>query len=156
MNDGLFLAVVVGGLLAMFVVFALIFAARYTKVGADEALIITGLKQANGATCRVVFGGGTFVWPVLELARRMSLAPVPFQAGNGRRLAEGYVRIKKDRKAIAKAAEHFVSMTSQDVGRIAAQAVESALGGDDVPARAAEALEPMGLEIVSLSVKDRA
>ena len=154
MNDYL-PAIIVGAMLGILMVNALVFALRFTRVGPDEALVITGRKLANGDTCRVVISGGTFVWPVLEQARRLSLAPVPVQAGNGRRLAEGYVRIRRDKKAVVKAAERFVSMSSQDLGRIASQVVESALGGEDVPARAAEALEPLGLEIVSLSVKDR-
>ncbi|HEX7898459.1 MAG TPA: hypothetical protein VF950_11910 [Planctomycetota bacterium] len=156
MTDGLFLAFVVGGMLAASFVFALVFAIRFTRVGPDEALIITGLKQQNGERFRVVIAGGTFVWPVLEMARRLSLAPIPVQAGNGRRLADGFVRIKPDRKAVAKAAERFVSMSPQDLGRAVSQIVESALNADAPAAAAAEALEPMGLEIVSLSVKDRA
>ena len=156
MNDSLPLALLTGGLLLAFITFALIFAKRYTRVGPDEALIISGMRQPGGETQRVVFVGGTFVWPVLEQARRFSLAPVSIAASNGRVLVDGYVRIRKEKKAVVAAAERFLSISPQEIGRIAGQVVESLLASDDVPRRAAEALAPMGLEIVSLTLKDRA
>lgn len=155
MSDGAVLAIVVGFLLLNSFVWAFTFATRYKRVGPDEALVVTGMRQRDGTGVRVVLAGGTFVWPVLEQFKRLSLAPTPIQAGNGRRLAEGFVRIKPEKPAVAKAAERFLSMSSQDVGRLASQAVEGALNADDPRAAAAAALEPLGLEIVSLSVKDR-
>jgi len=154
MNDYL-PAIIVGAMLVIFAIQALVFALHYKRVGPDEALVITGMKHRNGQTERIVLAGGTFVWPVLEQARRLSLAPVPISASSGRFLAEGHVRIRKDRKAVAKAAERFLSMSPQELGKIAGQVVEGLLAAGDVPAKAAEALEPLGLEIVSLSVKDR-
>lgn len=155
MNESMLIVLIVAGMLAALLVFGLVFAARFVKAGPDEALVVSGLKQRDGSSQRIVLGGGTFVWPVLEQARRLSLAPIPVSASSGRFLAEGHVRVRKDRKAVALAAERFLSISPPEIGKIAAQAVEGALAAKDVETSAAAALEPLGLEIVSLSVKDR-
>ena len=54
--------------------FIMIWASRYTKVGPNEVLVISGRKHrardAEGRAItrgfRMVQGGGTFVWPVIE------------------------------------------------------------------------------------------
>ncbi len=147
-----------GALLLQVLVFALVFAKRYTRVRPDEALVVSGMRQRNGTTQRILLAGGTFVWPVLEHAHRLSLAPIPLTASAGRLLVEAHVRIRKDPKAVAQAAERFLSITPPEIGAIAAQVVDGLLRAspDGLPERAAEALAPLGLEIVSLTVKDRA
>src|SRR5436309_507820 len=75
------LAIVVVVLLFGFFVFAAIFAGRYTKVGPNQVLILSGRKhkfvEADGNVqtrgFRVVKGGGTFVLPVLEKVDVLSL-----------------------------------------------------------------------------------
>ena len=62
-------------------IFFLLFAARYTKVGPNEVLIVSGINQkvvdSTGRERTVGFrikkGGGTFVWPVFEKAEILSL-----------------------------------------------------------------------------------
>src|SRR5512134_3869834 len=69
------------GLLFVLFVFAAIYASRYVKVGPNEVLIVSGRKRrmpdARGVErivgFRVVKGGGTFVFPVLEKAEVLSL-----------------------------------------------------------------------------------
>ena len=78
-GGGVFLtAVVVIGLLLMLFIFFIMFVSRYTKVGPNEVLIVSGrshkVVDAQGRTksvgFRVVNGGGTFVWPIFERPRR--------------------------------------------------------------------------------------
>ena len=62
-------------------IFAGIWASRYTKVGPNQVLIISGRKRRivdpDGATrevgFRIVKGGGVFVWPVFEKVDLLSL-----------------------------------------------------------------------------------
>ena len=60
----------------------LFIAGRYQKVGPNEALVISGrgtfrVDPSSGRKerigYRIVKGGGTVVWPVLERAERLSL-----------------------------------------------------------------------------------
>ena len=68
-----FLPVVVGGgLLVMFLIFTLLMSKRYRKVSPNEALIITGRKSGFGHFS-IVTGGATFVIPILEEAKSISL-----------------------------------------------------------------------------------
>src|SRR5947208_12227811 len=61
-------------LLFVFFVFAGIWASRYTKVGPNEVLVISGRKRRvldpdgtlREVGFRIVKGGGVFVWPVFE------------------------------------------------------------------------------------------
>ena len=69
------------GFLAVIVILLIIVGNRWVKVGPNEVLIVSGRKQkvrgADGKAMelgfRLVRGGGTFVWPVVEMAEVMSL-----------------------------------------------------------------------------------
>ena len=77
---GIGAAVTVGILLVVFVSLA-VWASRYTKVGPNEVLIISGRRyrvtdpsgQVIDRGFRVVKGGGTFVMPVVEKVDILSL-----------------------------------------------------------------------------------
>src|SRR3989338_3344979 len=53
----------------MFIIFVVAMAKRYIKVGLNEALIISGGRRG----VRIVKGGGTFVWPIVEEAQYLLL-----------------------------------------------------------------------------------
>ena len=80
-NTTLWAVLLVGGILFCVFVFLVLFAARYTKVGPNEVLIISGrshrVSDGRGGEKEVGFrikkGGGTFVIPVLEKAEVLSL-----------------------------------------------------------------------------------
>ena len=75
------IAVVVAGLVVMIFILLAIWAGRYTKVGPNEVLIVSGRKHryvdpdgtVQGRGFRVVKGGGTFIIPVLEKMDVLSL-----------------------------------------------------------------------------------
>src|SRR4051812_32798645 len=78
----LFRAVAIAGIvLVVFFIFLGMFASRYTKVGPNEVLVISGRKRrivdAEGRVSsvgfRIVKGGGVFVWPVFEKVDILSL-----------------------------------------------------------------------------------
>ena len=69
------------GILIVIFSFAGIWASRYTKVGPNQVLVVSGNKhrfvEADGTVqfrgFRIVKGGGTFVWPVFEKVDVLSL-----------------------------------------------------------------------------------
>ena len=90
MQTHLFLAdvgtttLIIGGVAAFLFVFFMfigIWASRYTKVGPNQVLVISGRKHQvidpDGTTrnigFRIVKGGGVFVWPVYEKVDILSL-----------------------------------------------------------------------------------
>ena len=74
-------APVVIGMVVLFFLAILVWASRYTKVGPNEVLIVSGRRQTvtggDGRTSKVGFrivrGGGTFVMPVVERVDILSL-----------------------------------------------------------------------------------
>ena len=135
------IALLVVGLLVAFIIFALIFAARYVKVGPNEVLIVSGMKHtmADGRSVgfRVKKGGGTFVWPVLEKAETLSLELMTIDvktpsvyAINGvpiRVDGVAQIKVKGEETAIRTAAEQFLSKTPNEIMQIAHQTLEGHL-----------------------------
>src|SRR5258706_803658 len=136
---------VVGGILFSVFVFFLLFAARYTKVGPNEVLIVSGrthrVVDAKGIEKEVGFrikkGGGTFVWPVLEKAEVLSLelmtidvkTPSVYTITGVPVRVDGVAQIKVrgEETAIRTAAEQFLSKTPTEVMSIAHQTLEGHL-----------------------------
>ncbi|MDR7611593.1 MAG: SPFH domain-containing protein [Armatimonadota bacterium] len=122
-----------------------LWAARYTKVGPNEVLIISGRRRRvrgpDGSVrtvgYRLVLGGGTFVWPVREKVQRLSLELMTLEV----RAAEVYtahaipvtvdgvaqVRVRSDEAGIATAAQQFLSRSREDVMRTVQQTLEGHL-----------------------------
>ncbi|HZE99177.1 MAG TPA: SPFH domain-containing protein [Planctomycetota bacterium] len=136
---------VVFALLFVTVVFGILFAARYTKVGPNEVLIISGrthrVEDGRGGTKEVGFrikkGGGTFVVPVLEKAEVLSLelmtidvkTPSVYSISGVPVRVDGVAQIKVrgEETAIRTAAEQFLSKTPTEVMAIAHQTLEGHL-----------------------------
>ncbi len=131
--------VILGVLVAAAVV---VWAVRYTKVGPNEVLIISGRRRTvtgldgrrRTVGYRLVQGGGTFVWPIKEKVQRMSLELMTLEV----RTPEVYtvtavpvtvdavaqVKIKGDEESIAVAAEQFLSRSREDVMKTVLQTLE--------------------------------
>ena len=135
----------VGALLFVFFTFVVIFASRYTKVGPNEVLVISGRKhkiaEADGTTrevgFRIVKGGGVFVWPVLEKVDILSLelltidvqTPEVYTSKGVPVKVDGVAqtKVKGDDISIATAAEQFLSKGVDDIKNIAMQTLEGHL-----------------------------
>ncbi|MEE9912255.1 MAG: flotillin family protein [Deltaproteobacteria bacterium] len=132
------------GVIAVVIVLILLlkmYANRYTKVGPNEVLVVSGLnrKIPSGQTVgfRLVKGGGTFVWPIFEKVDFLSLELMTLDV----RLKEVYtvtgvsinvdgvaqVKIKGEDQAIRTAAERFLGRTEDQIKSIALQTVEGHL-----------------------------
>ncbi len=135
----------VGSLLFVFFVFVIIWASRYTKVGPNQVLVVSGRKhrivEADGTTrevgFRIVKGGGVFVWPVLEKVDILSLelltidvqTPEVYTSKGVPVKVDGVAqtKVKGDDISIATAAEQFLSKGVEDIKNIAMQTLEGHL-----------------------------
>ncbi len=131
-------------LVAVVIIFA-IFASRYTKVGPNEVLVISGRKRhvvdPDGKTrdvgFRIVKGGGVFVWPVFEKVDILSLelltidvmTPEVYTSKGVPVKVDGVaqIKIKGDDVSIATAAEQFLSKTTDEIKNVATQTMEGHL-----------------------------
>jgi flotillin len=165
-------------------------AARYTKVGPNEVLIVSGRRRTvvdregrrRTLGYRVIWGGGTVVWPIIEQARRLSLelmglevkTPEVYTVHGVPVAVDGvaHVKVRGDEEAIQAAAEHFLSRPQEEIMKTALQIVEghmrAVLGtisieelytqrrefAERVKELASRDLAKMGLEIVSLTIRN--
>src|ERR671930_1992 len=176
--------IVAGSVLAALLLIAFaVWAHQYTKVGPNEVLIISGRRARRGDHgYRIVRGGGTYVRPFRERVQRLSLELMQFEVKTAETYTthgvpvqiDGVcmVRIDASEQGIERAAQQFLSRGGEDIVRTAMQAVEghmrAAVGGLSIEdiyrerARlvaavrelAAPDLESMGLQIVSLTIRN--
>lgn len=125
--------------------FLIIWASRYTKVGPNQVLVISGRKRhmldPDGTTrdvgFRIVKGGGVFVYPVIEKVDLLSLelltidvqTPEVYTSKGVPVLVDGVaqIKVKGDDVSIATAAEQFLSKGTDEIKNIATQTLEGHL-----------------------------
>ncbi len=135
----------VGAFLFVFFMFIGIWASRYTKVGPNQVLVISGRKHRiadpDGAVrevgFRIVKGGGVFVWPVYEKVDLLSLelltidvqTPEVYTSKGVPVLVDGVaqIKVKGDDISISTAAEQFLSKGTEEIKNIATQTLEGHL-----------------------------
>lgn len=178
---------ILAALLFVVVIFIMIsiFVGRYVKVGPDEALIVSGRKKKlpNGQVVgfRIVRGGATFVWPIFEISKTISLRIMPLDVNSSAYTSQGVqvtvdgiaqVKIDSSQEAIATAAEQFLSLKEDEIKRIATQTLEGHLRSivgnltveeinqnrdafaQKVQELAAGDLANMGLKIISFTIRE--
>ena len=178
---------ILAAILLVVVIFIMIsvFVGRYVKVGPDEALIVSGRKKklANGQVVgfRIVRGGATFVWPILEISKTISIRIMPLDVNSSAYTSQGVqvtvdgiaqVKIDSSQEAIATAAEQFLSHKEEEIKRIATQTLEGHLRSivgnltveeinqnrdafaQKVQELAAGDLANMGLKIISFTIRE--
>lgn len=178
-------------LIFVLLVLAFIYASRYKKVGPNEVLVISGRGQAykdpiSGQTTRrsyrLVRGGGTFVWPVLERVDDLSLEIMTIDVVTARVYTKvgvpvtvdgvAQIKVRGDDVSISTAAEQFLSKTVDEIKNVALQTLEGHLRAilgaltveeiyrdrdafaQRVQEVAAADLQNMGLGIVSFTIRD--
>lgn len=182
---------VVIGIVA-FVLLAVIgvYITKYKTVGPDEALIVTGSylgsktvhTDDSGNRIKIIRGGGTFVFPVFQQARPLSLLSSKLEVTTPEVYTEQGVPVMADGTAIIKiggsiseiatAAEQFLGKSKEDRENEAKEVLEghlrSILGSmtveeiyknrdkfsQEVQRVASQDLAKMGLVIVSFTIKD--
>jgi len=134
------------GILIVIFLFLMIWASRYTKVGPNEVLVVSGRKhryadpdgtrQMRGF--RIVKGGGTFVIPVVEKVDKLSLELLTIDVEQQQDVytskgvpvrvdGVAQIKVKGDDISIATAAEQFLSKATEDIKHIANQTLEGHL-----------------------------
>src|SRR6266404_1257596 len=172
--------VVAGVASFVFVLFMFIgiWASRYTKVGPNQVLVISGRKHriteqdgtARDVGFRIVKGGGVFVWPVYEKVDILSLEllTIDVQQEQDVYTSKGVpvrvdgvaqIKVKGDDISISTASEQFLSKGVDDIKNIAMQTVEDIYQNRDAFASkvqevAAGDMANMGLGIVSFTIRD--
>src|SRR5213596_389435 len=178
------------GIIVVVVIFMAIWASRYTKVGPNEVLVVSGRKHRyadpDGTDrvrgFRIVKGGGTFVYPVVEKVDILSLelltidvqTPEVYTSKGVPVKVDGVaqIKVKGDDISIATAAEQFLSKGTDDIKNIAMQTLEGHLRAilgtmtveeiyqnrdafaSKVQEVAAGDMANMGLGIVSFTIRD--
>src|ERR1017187_4208580 len=141
-------AYVIGGVIAVVIVLFMLlglWASRYTKVGPNQVLVISGRKRriidpdgtARDVGFRIVKGGGRFVWPVYEKVDILSLelltidvqTPEVYTSKGVPVKVDGVaqIKVKGDDVSIATASEQFLSKGVDDIKNIATQTLEGHL-----------------------------
>jgi flotillin len=176
----------IAGLLILLVLLLVLVASRYQKAGPNEALIISGRRYrgADGAerNYRIVAGGGTFVWPVIEKVDRLSLENITLdivtpelytKLGVPMKVeAVAQIKVRGDDVSIGTAAEQFLSKSLEEIKSIVYQVmaghlrailgtltVEEIMAGRDAFAQrvqevSASDLANMGLTVVSFTIRE--
>jgi flotillin len=179
------------GIVVIVIIFVAYWASRYRKVGPNQALIISGtdhrfIDPVSGERAkrgfRIIKGGGTFVWPVVERVDILSLEILTLDVLVNRGYTKegvpvnvegvAQIKVKGDQISIATAAEQFLSKKTAEMSNIALQTLEGHLRAilgtltpeqinsdrdafaQEVQSVSAADLAKMGLEIVSFTVKE--
>jgi flotillin len=178
------------GIVIVIFIFLAIWASRYTKVGPNQVLVVSGRQyrfaDADGTEhvrgFRIVKGGGTFVFPVIEKIDLLSLelltidvqTPEVYTSKGVPVKVDGVaqIKVKGDDVSIATSAEQFLSKGTDEIKNIAMQTLEGHLRAilgtmtveeiyqnrdafaSKVQEVAAGDMANMGLGIVSFTIRD--
>ena len=176
---GLPLIPVVAGLAIIAVLFGMALLARmFRKAGPHEALIIYGLRGT-----RIVKGGGTVIFPMIEQCRELSLELMSFDVAPQQSLytkqgvavtieAVAQIKVKSDPESIRTAAEQFLTKRPEQreglirlvmeghlrgiIGQLTVEQIvkEPEMVADRMRSTCADDMNKMGLEVVSFTLKE--
>src|SRR5208282_4695243 len=174
-NQALLIAALM--VLAIVILMAM-FAKLFRKAGPHEAIIVYGL----GGT-RVVKGRGTFIFPMVETSRGLSLELMSFDVAPKQDLytrqgvavtveAVAQIKVKSDPESILTAAEQFLTKQPEEreglirlvmeghlrgiIGQLTVEQIvkEPEMVSERMRSTCAEDVSKMGLEVVSFTIKD--
>jgi len=170
---------VIAGLMALSVVFLIsAFARMFRKAGPHQAVIVYGLRGT-----RVIKGRGTFILPMIESSRDLSLELMSFDVAPKQDLytkqgvavtveAVAQIKVKSDPESIQTAAEQFLTKTDENrealirlvmeghlrgiIGQLTVESIvkEPEMVGDRMRSTCAGDMNKMGLEVISFTIKE--
>jgi flotillin len=127
--------IVVVALIALFIAVASFAASRYKVAKPNEALIIAGSRRSTGGI-RVVVGGGAIVYPLVNVARRISLEVRSITVGlSGAVTSQGVpvavegivnVKIADDSDSLRQAAQRFLD-SQERISEVVRNVMEGSL-----------------------------
>src|ERR1700736_805307 len=165
--------IVLGTLLMMGVL-----AKMFRKAGPHEALIVYGFRKM-----RIVKGGGTIIFPMVETCRQLSLELMSFDVAPQQDLytvqgvavtveAVAQIKVKSDPESIRTAAEQFLTKTPDQreglirlvmeghlrgiIGQLTVEQIvkEPEMVADRMRSTCADDMNKMGLEVISFTLKE--
>jgi len=172
-------AFVIAGLMVLTFLFLVMFIARlYRKAGPNQALIVYGARGT-----RIIKGGGTVIYPLIETARELSLELMSFDVAPKQDLytkqgvavnveAVAQIKVKSDPESIVTAAEQLLTKTPDAreslirlvmeghlrgiIGQLSVEQIvkEPEMVGDRMRGTCAEDMGKMGLEVISFTIKE--
>jgi flotillin len=176
---GLPLIPVIAGMSILAVLFIMaVLAKLFRKAGPHEALIIYGLRGT-----RIVKGGGTIIYPMIEQCRELSLELMSFDVAPQQSLytkqgvavtieAVAQIKVKSDPESIRTAAEQFLTKRPEQreglirlvmeghlrgiIGQLTVEQIvkEPEMVADRMRSTCADDMNKMGLEVVSFTLKE--
>jgi flotillin len=171
--------VVIAGLLVLVILFLMsMFARMYRKAGPHQALVVYGIRKT-----RIIKGGGTFILPMVETYRELSLQLMSFDVAPQQDLytmqgvavtveAVSQIKVKSDPESVVTAAEQFLTKSDSErealirlvmeghlrgiIGQLSVEQIvkEPEMVGDRVRATCADDMTKMGLEVISFTIKE--
>ena len=170
---------VVAGLIVLCTMFFLSFLVKlYRKAGPHEVLLVYGFRGT-----RVVKGGGTVVFPLIEECRGLSLELMSFDVAPQQDLytkqgvavtveAVAQIKVKSDPESVQTAAEQFLTKTSDMreslirlvmeghlrgiIGQLTVEQIvkEPEMVAERMRSTCADDMDKMGLEVISFTIKE--
>jgi len=170
--------VIIGlGVLGLFLLMSVL-AGLYRKVGPHEALVVYGFRKK-----RVLTGGGTVVFPMIENCHELSLELMSFDVAPQQDLytkqgvavtveAVAQIKVKSDVESIWTAAEQFLTKSDQEregliklvmeghlrgiIGQLTVEEIvkQPEMVGDRMRSTCADDMNKMGLEVISFTIKE--
>src|SRR6201997_4182535 len=167
------------GLGVMVLLFLMSFmASLYRKVGPHEALVVYGFRKK-----RVISGGGTVVFPMIENCHDLSLELMSFDVAPQQDLytkqgvavtveAVAQIKVKSDRESVLTAAEQFLTKSDQEreglirlvmeghlrgiIGQLTVEEIvkQPEMVSDRMRSTCADDMNKMGLEVISFTIKE--
>jgi flotillin len=161
--------VVIAGLLVLVILFLMsMFARMYRKAGPHQALVVYGIRKT-----RIIKGGGTFILPMVETYRELSLQLMSFDVAPQQDLytmqgvavtveAVSQIKVKSDPESVVTAAEQFLTKSDSEREALIRLVMEGHLRGiigqlsveQSVRATCADDMTKMGLEVISFTIKE--
>ncbi|MBN9014346.1 MAG: hypothetical protein J0H25_15235 [Rhizobiales bacterium] len=177
MGAGGIVIIVIGLAVVLLVILGLV-ASMFRKVGPNQAMIVYGF----GGT-KVVVGGGTVVWPMVQQARELSLELMSFDVAPANSFytsqgvaviveAVAQIKVKSDQVSILTASEQFLNKEAPEREALIRLVVEGHLRGiigqltveqivkepemvsEKVRSQVADDMSKMGLEVVSFTIRE--
>ena len=154
------------------------FARLYRKAGPHQALVVYGIRGT-----RIIKGGGTVIFPMLETYRELSLQLMSFDVAPQQDLytvqgvavtveAVAQIKVKSDPESIVTAAEQFLTKSDSErdglirlvmeghlrgiIGQLSVEQIvkEPEMVGERVRATCADDMNKMGLGVISFTIKE--
>src|SRR5512135_1176930 len=170
--------VIVGLMVLAFMLIMSLLARLYRKAGPHEALVVYGFRGT-----RVVKGGGTMVFPLVEEYRQLSLELMSFDVAPQQDFytkqgvavtveAVAQIKVKSDPESIQTAAEQFLTKTPQEreglirlvmeghlrgiIGQLTVEEIvkQPEMVGERMRSTCADDMNKMGLEVISFTIKE--